>query len=345
MSEVEPATEPAAFNPTAAVELDFGRFLARRREQLSERSVAPEVADYAFGMDRVLRQKIATFGPARKIARTLVYHVTPIQRQLHLMGGVAVGPRQFPEIHAIGQECAGRLGVGVPQIFIVPSSHLDAYTFATDDVAPMVVLSSELVEALEPDELTFVVGHECGHIANLHGTYNSLVQSLVNPLAKALTEKLAGLGTALKWITSPSQIKLLSFAVGGSIHLFLMRWSRCAEVTCDRAGLICCGDLRTAQLALARIGTGGVTRLKGVNIEEYIRQIESVRSSVLRFGELFHSHPLIPKRLEALRLFAECEVFHRWRPEVEVPAPPRTLDEVDEACQGTLGILSSNGDD
>jgi len=334
--------ELQGFNPTAAINLDFGGFLSRRQEEIGAHSPTPTVADYAFGMDRVLRQKIASFSAARKIVRALVHHITPIQRQLHMMGGVAVGPRQFPEIHGLGQECARRLGIGVPQIFIVPSPQLNAYTFATDDVAPMVVLSSSLVEAMDPGELTFVIGHECGHVANLHGAYNSVIQSLANPLARAVAQQLSGAGVALKWITTVGQLKLVAMAVGGSLQLFMMRWSRCAEVTCDRAGLICCGDLETAQLALARIGTGGVASLKGINIQEYIRQMESVRGSAMRFQELFHTHPLIPKRLEALRLFAHCEVFHAWRPEVAKPATPRSLEEVDEACKGAIGVLSSD---
>ena len=344
MSESNILEKPSDFNPTAAVELDFGGFLGHRRKELDARSAAPDVADYAFGMDRTLRQKLARIALARKLARLLVSHITPIQRQLHLMGGVAVGPRQFSHIHDIGHRCAERLGIGVPQTFIVPSPHLNAYTFATDDAAPMVVLSSSIVEASSPEELTFVVGHECGHVANLHGVYNSVVQTLVNPLAKTVLKTLAGVGMGLKWITSVGQLKLLSLLVTAGLQTFFLRWSRCAEVTCDRAGLICCGDLKTSQLALARLGTGGVSSLEGIDIEEYIRQIEPVRSSIVRLTELFDSHPVIPKRLHALALFGHCEVLYRWRPELSAPDSPRSLEAVDEACEGIVGVVRSSTD-
>ena len=48
---------------------------------------------------------------------------------------IAVGPRQFPEIHSLGEACARRLGIGIPQIFVFPSPDLNAYTYATDDEA------------------------------------------------------------------------------------------------------------------------------------------------------------------------------------------------------------------
>jgi hypothetical protein len=123
-----------------------------------------------------------------------------------------------------------------------------------------------------------------------------------------------------------------------------MNWSRAAEITCDRAGLICCGDLDTAQRSLATLMTGGVAALRGINIDEYVRQLNQVRSSPLRLLELFQTHPLIPKRLEALRLFAECDVFFDWRTDLERPTDLRSREDVDAACARLLGVLVSNDD-
>jgi len=42
----------------------------------------------------------------------------PIFQQLLLMESIEVGPQQYPHIYALGEDCAHRLGIGVPQIFI-----------------------------------------------------------------------------------------------------------------------------------------------------------------------------------------------------------------------------------
>ncbi|EHC14862.1 hypothetical protein FJSC11DRAFT_1773 [Fischerella thermalis JSC-11] len=34
------------------------------------------------------------------------------------MESIEVGPQQYPHIYALGEDCAHRLGIGVPQIFI-----------------------------------------------------------------------------------------------------------------------------------------------------------------------------------------------------------------------------------
>ncbi len=119
----------------------------------------------------------------------------------------------------------------------------------------------------------------------------------------------------------------------------MLRWSRCAEVTCDRAGLICCGDVQAAQSALVKLVTGGAERLQNINIQEYLKQIDQIQSMPLRFLELGETHPLIPKRIKALRVFAHCSVLHSWRPELSSATPARSIEETDQLCEQIIGIL------
>lgn len=338
-------SEAGAANPTAEIQLDFGKFFEDRRRLFERHVGAGGIADYAFGLDQVLRRKIASIAVARQAVRAVAATVGPLQKHLHNMQMVAVNPRQFPAIYSLGEACARRLGLGIPQLYIMPSPVLAAYTFATDDIAPMAVLSSGLVDALEPRELMFVIGHECGHIQNLHGAYNMAVQNLTNPLAKLMLEQVAGLGIALELIKTMSQLKLVAGVIAGTLKVFFLNWSRAAEITCDRAGLICCGDLATALRTLAAIATGGSASLRGINIQEYVHQLEETRSSPLRFIEFFETHPLIPKRIEALGLFAGCELLYSWRSDLERPRELLNRAELDAQCARVLGIFSSSGAD
>lgn len=334
-------SDDVAGNPTAPLSLDFGGFLEARRRELAVHTADGGITDYAFGLDYSLRQRIAAIAPARHLVRMLGAATAPIQKHIHRMEMIAVGPRQFPEIYSLGEDCARRLGIGIPQIFIAPTQELAAYTFGTDDIAPMAVISAGLVGALQPRELMFVIGHECGHIHNLHGAYNAAVQSLTNPLAKMIFDQMFGLGVTLELIQTVSHTKLLAGAISGALRMFFLHWSRAAEVTCDRAGLICCGNLATAQRALATIATGGAAALRGINIDEYIRQINATRHSPLRLRELFGTHPLIPKRMEALGVFAGCEVFYAWRSDLEQPASVLGKSEADAECSRIIGVLAS----
>ena len=315
-------------NPTETIDLEFGTYLQARDRELSAR-LDNGIPNYAFSLDRELRQQLMTIGPVREVAKLLVSQLVPLYKQIQQMEGVAVGPQQYPEIYAMGEDCARRLGIGIPQIFVYYSPLISAYTVATDDVAPIIILSSALVEAFEPQELKFVIGHECGHIHNLHGVYNTMVELLTNSLTATLFASIPALGS-------------LKFVIQEGILLFFKRWSRCAEVTCDRAGLICCGDVTTAQMALAKLATGGVSRLQGINLQEYLKQIRNVQSTPIRLLELTRTHPLTHKRIEAIRLFADCKVLYSWRPEMPSPTSTCEISETDRACKRFINVLTQN---
>ena len=326
-------------NPTEGIDLDFGRYLETRKRELAEHTAEGGIADYSFSLDHNLRRRMAALSPARMAAQALVALAVPIQKQLHAMEAIAVGPRQYPEIHALGEDCARRLGIGVPRIFL-KAMPPGAFTIATDDVAPIIVLSTALVSSLTPDELQFVIGHECGHIHNLHGVYNTAAELLANPLAQGLVQQVLDAGAALKVVLTTTHVNLVAGLVQEGLKHFFLHWSRCAEITCDRAGVICCGDVAAAERALMKIVTGGGSALDGFNVDEYLRQLDEVRSSPFRFQEFQSTHPLILKRIEAIRSFASCEVLHAWRPELG-HGQARTKEETDEICRRIVSILAT----
>jgi len=320
-------------NPTQSISLDFGHYLAQRQQELSEHFTSG-VPDYSFSLDRTLQKQIASVGPIRALTQTVVSFAVPIQKQIQQMQSIAVSPRQYPEIYAIGEECARRLGIGIPQIFICSALEGYACTIATDDVTPMIILSSGIVERLELEELKFVIGHECGHIHNLHGVYNTAVELMTNSLIRMVLEQFVATGL-------PNLLDAAEKVIHGGIMLFLLRWSRCAEITCDRAGLICCGDLNTANVALAKLITGGGDRLKNINIQEFINQVRTVQSTPVRLLELASTHPLLPRRMEALNLFNECDTFYAWRQELQSPKTLRNQIETDRLCEQIVSIMNN----
>lgn len=320
-------------NPTDAVSLDFNAYVANRKHELG-RHLVDGVPDYGFALDNDLRRRMASLRPLRSVASAITATAVPLQKQLYRMSGVAVGPRQLPEIYAVAEDCARRLGIGVPQVFVYPSGDLNAFTIATTDVAPIVVITTALVEAFAMEELKFVIGHECGHIHNLHGLYQTAFEFLANPAAMGMLQLMSVAG---------SPVVLLNFAANAlqkGLLLYLKRWERCAETTSDRAGLICCGDLDAGLRALTKLATGGGAKLSGVNVDELVKQVDPSRRNPFAWQELLMDHPLIPKRIAALKLFASCDVFRSWRPDqVDDGTPVRSKDEVDRLCAEVIDVV------
>lgn len=310
-------------NPTDDIDLDFAQYVADRRQHQSAHLVNG-VPTYAFAMDLKLRQQLAALKPMRVLAQAVVSFRVPWEKQTRQMNAIAVGPRQYPEIYAMAEDCARRLGIGVPEVFIYYSPHLDAYTFAAEEKAPVIVLSSALVDAYEPDELKFVIGHECGHVHNLHSVYNTVVVLMSSPLLLAS-------GIVPAWMIALVRQGLL---------FMLMRWSRHAEVTADRAGLICVGDQTVAEMALAKLAMGGSgAAMSKINVDLYLEQLKHVRSSPARFLEFLGTHPLVHKRIEAVRLFGNCDVLHSWRPELRALTSPVSKNEVDSQCERIISVV------
>lgn len=328
---MQKATRP---NPTATIDLNFAHYLAARKQVIAAHQVNG-IPDYAFSLDQRLRQQLAAMPPVRAILKAVVAFVEPIYKQIMEMEAVAVGPNQYPEIHATTADCARALGIGLPRVFILSHSDPNAWTMATDDTTPSIVLTSALVQACEPLELKQIIGHECGHIHNLHGVYNTAVQLITNPAVKLILSQLAASGVSL------GLLRLVYQGLMQGVVLFMMRWSRCAEITCDRTGLICCADLDAGMTSFTRLLTGGEQRLEGMNVKEYLKQISRVQATPVRLYELLQSHPITSKRIEALRLFAQCEVLHSWRPEMRSEQPARTKEDIDQTCEQFIKVWST----
>jgi Zn-dependent protease with chaperone function len=188
---------------------------------------------------------------------------------------------------------------------------LNAYTFGTDDDA-FIVVHSSLIDHYEEDELQFVIGHETGHIQNKHVVYNTLLQ-LLRSSALVL----------LKWIVPP-------------VDMALHAWFRRAEITCDRAGLLCSGGVESGARAFLKLACGSKKLYGELDVEEYVRQADEGRDGVGRFTELFASHPYLPKRIEAMRVFAESAMY---REALGVGEGGLSLEEVDARTSDIIRVV------
>ncbi len=210
-----------------------------------------------------------------------------------LRDSVWVSPTQFPEIHQLLASCAERLHIAIPRLMLgSDAGELIAFTTGTDRDC-FVYASALMVREYSADEMMFVLGHECGHIHNHHVTYDSLATILYHSM----------LGKLLRVPTLPVLL---------AAQVPLMGWVRRAEITADRAGLLCCRDIDVARNALIKLRLGFDSFAKQVNIDEFLKQEQELRreSFAVRARELFYTHPLITKRIKALELFARSELYY-----------------------------------
>ncbi len=109
-------------------------------------------------------------------------------------------------------------------------------------------------DQLNDEEVIAVIAHEFGHLHADHVLYMTMARLLL----------------VLGRLTS-NIVSLLSLP----IQLALLKWSRCAELTADRAGLLGCRDLESAlqvQLKMAGGARPGILKRGKLEIGPFIKQ-------------------------------------------------------------------------
>jgi len=265
------------------IDLSFARYVAARKGEVAARS--REGAAYAYGGDVKVRTALDRIRPVTLAVEATVRLWQSVEKSRMLGTAVKVTGKQFPRIAKLAERCADTLRIPVPTVYVSPNiGSLNAHTFGTAD-DPYVVINAALIDHLTEPELMDVIGHECGHIQNNHVVYMTTLHFLRHAA-----------NMFLRWSVKPAVLALNS-------------WARRAEITCDRAGVICTQSLDVSITCLVKLALGSRKLYSDVNVDEYLAQLDEVNRGVGRLDELNRSHPYLPKRVAALRLFAETTYF------------------------------------
>jgi hypothetical protein len=228
------------------VDLDFQRYVERRKG--AREAQTREGAAYAYAGDLKVLRTLDRLRPVRVSVEASV-RLWNTQARSELLGAaVKVSPLESPQLHATVAKCAELLRIAPPTVYLAPElGPLTAQTFGTNEDAYL-VLSRERLASLSELELLHVIGRECGRVQNNHVVYATSLYYLTHFASRLV-----------KWAVTPAVMALTS-------------WSHRAEITLDRAGLLCTRALDVSEAAIGKLG-----------------------------GD--------PKRIDALRLFADSAYY------------------------------------
>ena len=141
----------------------------------------------------------------------------------------------FPEVYNTLLSVCQTINLNpIPDLYIQEGGEINA--FAVGSEKPIIVLNEGTIEKLNPIELTFIIGHEVGHIKSQHMVYQLLAKLILPIIGDIIESATLGIGNIF---TTPIQIALLS-------------WSRKSEFSSDRAGLLACQDINAAITAFMK---------------------------------------------------------------------------------------------
>ena len=174
----------------------------------------------------------------------------------NIADNVRVGDKMFPRLYRLLQWGCKILGVAEPELYVTTDPIPNAYTYG--HTRPFMVLSSGLMDMLDDQELLFVVGHELGHIKYGHVLYTVLARNLTIIL-ELIGKATLGLGQLL----------------GYGLALPLFDWYRKAELSADRAGLLCVQDKDVPIRTLMKLAGGSSTMFAQMDEAEFMRQVRA----------------------------------------------------------------------
>lgn len=240
-----------------------------------------------FDGDRETRASLAEDKALRKVIEAARRERDPwAERRRLSMTGVRLTARVAPALHDLVARAADTLGVtdGIDVVCVLEASPV-AFVLRGDDGRITLGFSGWVLEHLSDPEILFVIGHELGHVVFEHDL-----------LPPAVVE-------AAREAPSVAPLTLMR----------LMAWLRYAEVSADRLGLLCCGDVRVALGALFKVSSGLSSARYTIDAAAAQAIFEAAHAewNGAETDDWYATHPFAPLRLRGLALFARSTTFHR----------------------------------
>ncbi|MFJ7825754.1 M48 family metallopeptidase [Psychrobacillus sp. NPDC096623] len=188
--------------------------------------------------------------------------------------GIRISEKQFPDEYARVLYLSEKMNIKkVPDVFVIHSE--GAFNaFATRFLGRnMVVIYSEVFELAREKgeaELDFIIAHELSHVKRRHVWKNILIM--------------------------PAQF----------IPFLAQAYSRSCEYTCDREAAYFIQNGVAAKQALTILGIGKRLYTE-VNEDAYLEQIHMESNVAVWLSEVLSTHPLLPKRIQAVGNFMQIE--------------------------------------
>ena len=264
----EPKTKKRKLRPLSGLVVDEFRHPNDAR--------ATEALKKVPGLDKVLA-KILEYGLER------LYYVDNVASNLR------VTPQMFGRMHRSLTWACKIIDVPEPEMYVTVDPVPNAFTYG--HTKPFITLTSGLIDMMSDEELFFVIAHEVGHIKAGHVLYGTMARNIA-AVVTLLGQATLGFGALL----------------GQGLVIALYEWYRCAELTADRAALLCVQDIEPAYATFMKLA-GGTTRLAAeMDRDEFLRQIRAYedvdRSSLDKAYKilltLWRTHPFAMQRAKEL---------------------------------------------
>ena len=221
----------------------------------------------------------------------------------NLSSALRVGPRQYPDLYRRFVGLAAVLDVPkLPHLFVTGDPELNARASGVRDYT--VSVTGQLLDVMTEEEVDFILAHELGHIKCDHMKWKQVAHQSTLLGVTGITVLSQGIGGALGgWVAAGGMLAAIAATIA------ILEWSRKAEFSADRVGLLGGQSLDAALSALAKLSVGTVQYRERIDVQELQNQAlaledlveDSLVAKLSKFAAMLHqTHPYIPMRLQEI---------------------------------------------
>lgn len=167
---------------------------------------------------------------------------------------IKVTNKSFPQLNLMYEEVCNVLNINKrPELYIRRDYEINAFTSGVEN--PIIVLNSGCIDKLNYDEISFILGHELGHVKSEHILYKQMAHYL--PYLGAMIGKLTfNFGELLTY----------------GIQAALLNWDRVSEFSADRAGVLACQNIEAAISCMMKLAGLPDKYFGTVSVETFLEQ-------------------------------------------------------------------------
>ena len=262
----------------AQIDFDLARYIAHRKGRVLQR--ARDGAAYGFSREIRHRRNLIALRP-------VAFAIDATSRQWKgsaksdlVASSTRADDANFSRLYDTAQAATAKLGLErCPPLYVSDANGpVGAWALGTDDDS-VIVVHPLWLDALSDAELLAVVGRTLGYVQNNLVPYTTALYYLQHDAF-----------FFVRWIVTPA-------------ILALKAWAKRADISCDRAGLICTQDVGITAAALLR--TAG--SYSGPLDYERLAAPAELRAGPV--ADLLGEQKGLRRRIEALHVFSQTYLY------------------------------------
>ena len=276
------------------------------------------IEGFRFAEDLKLYKQLTKSKKVTKLAKDIIgEHAGHRSEETFMKTGLKITKEISPKYYELFKKAENCLGFNEDQIipYIQQDSSINAACIHETEDKYLIYLTSSLIEHMSDNQILFVIGHELGHAFYKH--HQLPIHGIMNSIDPPKADE----------------------------TLQLLKWSRMAEISADRAGLLCARDLEAALASMLVLSSGLPSSLLNVDIDAYGKQSEEMIPNLIKnqtLDDLYSTHPFNPLRVISLKFFWESKELHNL---LKIGNNNKDLEEISQQIRSIFSLMDGEEED